>query len=131
MSSDNNPFNILKSDAPEAKNREPILETDKSGEIKDRIERLINSAPVFLFMKGQPDFPQCGFSSNVVGLLDNLGISYKTFDILSDMDIRQGVKEYANWPTYPQLWFKGQLLGGNDIISEMFHSGELEKLLKS
>ena len=129
--SNENPFNILKSDTPEVKNREAVLETDKSGELKDRIERLINSAPVFLFMKGQPDFPQCGFSANVIGLLDNIGAEYKTFDILSDMDIRQGVKEYANWPTYPQLWLKGQLLGGNDIIAEMFHSGELEKLLKA
>ena len=129
--SNENPFNILKSDMPAAKNREAVTETDTSGEIKQRIERLIGSSNVFLFMKGNPDFPQCGFSANTIGLLDNLGVEYKTFDILSDMDIRQGVKEYANWPTYPQLWFKGQLVGGNDIISEMFHSGDLEKLLNS
>jgi len=83
-----------------------------------------------LFMKGTPDFPQCGFSANVVGLLNSLNVKYKSFDILSDMDIRQGVKEFANWPTYPQLWVKGQLVGGNDIITEMFHAGELEKILK-
>ena len=81
-------------------------------------------------MKGTPDFPQCSFSANVIGLLNSLGVQYRTFDILSDMDIRQGVKEYANWPTYPQLWVKGGMIGGNDIITEMFHSGDLEKALK-
>ena len=92
---DDNPFNILKSDMPQAKTREAVQEADKSGELKERIERLISSSDLFLFMKGTPDFPQCGFS-NVIGILDNLGAEYKTFDILSDMDIRQGVKEYAN-----------------------------------
>jgi monothiol glutaredoxin len=128
--SNDNPFNILKSDMPQAKTREAVQETDKSGELKERIKRLISSSDLFLFMKGSPDFPQCGFSANVIGILDNLGAEYKTFDILSDADIRQGVKDYANWPTYPQLWLKGTLVGGNDIIAEMFHSGDLEKLLK-
>ena len=128
--SNENPFNILKSDMPQAKTREAVQEENKTGELNERIKRLIGSSDVFLFMKGTPDFPQCGFSANVIGLLDNLAVEYKTFDILSDMDIRQGVKDYANWPTYPQLWLKGNLVGGNDIISEMFHSGELEKLLK-
>ena len=128
--SNENPFNILKSDMPQAKTREAVQEENKTGELNERIKRLIGSSDVFLFMKGTPDFPQCGFSANVIGLLDNLAVEYKTFDILSDMDIRQGVKDYANWPTYPQLWLKGNLVGGNDIIAEMFHSGELEKLLK-
>ena len=128
--SNENPFNILKSDMPQAKTREAVEEENKTGELNERIKRLIGSSDVFLFMKGTPDFPQCGFSANVIGLLDNLAVEYKTFDILSDMDIRQGVKDYANWPTYPQLWLKGNLVGGNDIIAEMFHSGELEKLLK-
>ena len=128
--SNNDPFKILGDQSVPEKNGMPIFEEDQTGELKERIERLINTSEVFLFMKGTPDFPQCGFSANVVGLLNSLNVKYKTFDILSDMDIRQGVKEYANWPTYPQLWLKGQLVGGNDIITEMFHAGELEKLLK-
>jgi len=128
--SDNDPFKILGDQSVPEKNGMPIHEEDQSGELKDRIERLISSSDIFLFMKGTPDFPQCGFSANVIGLLNSLGVQYRTFDILSDMDIRQGVKEYANWPTYPQLWVKGEMIGGNDIITEMFHSGDLEKALK-
>ena len=127
---DNDPFKILGDQSVPEKNGMPVFEEDQSGELKDRIERLISASDIFLFMKGTPDFPQCGFSANVIGLLNKLNVQYKTFDILSDMDIRQGVKEYANWPTYPQLWVKGQLVGGNDIITEMFHAGDLEKLLK-
>ena len=112
------------------KNGMPVHEEDQSGDLKTRIERLINSSDNFLFMKGTPDFPQCGFSANVIGLLNSMGVKYKTFDILTDQEIRQGVKDYANWPTYPQLWVKGEMVGGNDIITEMFHSGDLENLLK-
>jgi len=128
--SNNDPFKILGDQSVPEKNGMPVFEEDQSGELKERIERLINTSDIFLFMKGTPDFPQCGFSANVVGLLNSLNVKYKSFDILSDMDIRQGVKEFANWPTYPQLWVKGQLVGGNDIITEMFHAGELEKILK-
>jgi monothiol glutaredoxin len=84
---------------------------------------------LFLFIKGTPEFPQCGFSANSIGILNALGKSFKTFDILSDMDIRQGVKEFSSWPTFPQLYFKGKLVGGNDIITELFETGELEKNL--
>ena len=129
--SNNDPFKVLSGENVPEKKGMPVYEEDQSGDLKTRIERLINSSNVFLFMKGTPDFPQCGFSANVVGLLNSLDITYKTFDILSDMDIRQGVKEYANWPTYPQLWVKGEMVGGNDIVTEMFHSGDLQKLLKS
>ena len=128
--SENDPFKILGDQSVPEKNGTPVLEEDQSGELKDRIERLIKNHEIFLFMKGTPDFPQCGFSANVVGLLNSLNIKFNSFDILSDMDIRQGVKEYANWPTYPQLWVKGQFVGGNDIITEMFHAGDLEKILK-
>ena len=127
--SERNPFEILGSDKVPDQKGTPVTEKDKTGELNERIERLIASSPVFLFMKGSPEMPQCGFSANVVGILSSLQVPYKTFDILSDMDIRQGVKEYANWPTFPQLWIKGQLVGGNDIISEMHQVGELEKLL--
>ena len=100
-----------------------------SGELEQRIKSLITSSDVFLFMKGNPQMPQCGFSANTVAILNALDVEFKTFDILSDMDIRQGVKEYSNWPTYPQLYYKGELLGGNDIITEMYHSGDLQKSL--
>lgn len=118
----NNPFNIL--------GGQPAQEVNKSADLNERIKNLIASAPIFLFMKGSPDFPQCGFSANVVGLLGHLKVSFKTFDILSDMDIREGVKQYSNWPTYPQLYVNNKLIGGNDIIMELFEAGELEEILK-
>ena len=126
-----NPFKIIGDQSVPEKDGMPIHEEDSSGDLKTRIERLISSSDTFLFMKGTPDFPQCGFSANVIGILNNLGAKYRTFDILTDPEIRQGVKEYANWPTYPQLWVKGELIGGNDIIMELFHSGELEKVLSA
>lgn len=100
-------------------------------DLNDRIKELINSSETFLFMKGNPETPRCGFSANTSSLLSNLGINYNTFDILSDPEIREGVKNYANWPTYPQLWHKGELIGGNDIVMELYHSGELEGMLKN
>jgi monothiol glutaredoxin len=122
-----NPFDIL--DNQPRNMGEAVHEENKSGTMSERISRLISSSPIFLFMKGAPEMPQCGFSANVVAILNSYGKSFKSFDILSDMDIRQGVKEYANWPTYPQLWFKGQLVGGSDIITEMHQNGELKTLL--
>jgi monothiol glutaredoxin len=100
-------------------------------ELKVRIESLINSEPIFLFMKGTPEMPQCGFSANVVKILNDQNVKFGSFNILSDMDIREGVKAYSNWPTYPQLYVKGELIGGNDIVMEMMNSGELENVLKS
>ena len=122
---ENNPFKILSADAPQA-----VTETDKSLPLQERIKKLIGSSDVFLFMKGNPAMPQCGFSANVVGMLNHLQVPFKTFDILSDMDIRQGVKDFSNWPTYPQLYVRGELIGGNDIVMEMFENGELESVLK-
>lgn len=118
-----NPFEVVQGVA--------IQEADTSLDIKSRIENLIGSSSIFLFMKGTPDMPQCGFSANVIRILNHVGVSYKTFNILSDMDIRDGVKAYANWPTYPQLYVKGQLVGGNDIITELLENGELEEVLKA
>ncbi len=118
----NNPFQVLGGEA--------IEEQNKSLPLNDRINALIGSAPIFLFMKGTPQMPQCGFSANVVRILDSLHVSYKTFNILSDMDIREGVKTFSNWPTYPQLYVKGQLVGGNDIVTEMLENGELQQILK-
>ena len=94
-----------------------------------RIESLINSSPIMVFMKGTKLMPQCGFSNNVVQILNSLGMSFETFDVLSDMEIRQGIKDYSNWPTIPQVYVKGEFIGGSDILIEMYNSGELlEKL---
>jgi len=97
--------------------------------INDFIDNEVKSNPVVLFMKGTPDFPQCGFSGQVVQILNYLGIDYKGLNVLADDDLRQGIKDYAQWPTIPQLYVKGEFVGGCDIIREMFQSGELQQLL--
>ncbi len=118
---ENNPFKLLGEEAKEV---------NPGANINERIESLISSSPIFLFMKGNPQQPMCGFSANVCTLLAHLGVEFKTFDILSDEGIRQGVKDYSNWPTFPQLYVRGELIGGNDIITEMYNSGELETVFK-
>ena len=95
-----------------------------------QIKEMVSKNPVMLFMKGSPEQPQCGFSARVIQILDFLKIKYESFDVLSDETIRQGIKEYGNWPTIPQLYVKQELLGGCDIIREQFQSGDLEKLLE-
>ena len=96
---------------------------------QDRIETLIKSASIMVFMKGTKLMPQCGFSNNVVQILNSLGMSFETFDVLSDMQIREGIKDFSNWPTIPQVYVKGEFIGGSDILIEMYNSGELlEKL---
>lgn len=107
------------------------LKADKSKDLKTQIETLLNNNTVVLFMKGNTDFPQCGFSANSIAILKKLEVNFKTFNILEDQDIRQGLKEYSNWPTYPQLYVKGELIGGNDIVTAMFQNGELATLVKS
>lgn len=97
--------------------------------LQKKIEALIASSKVFLFMKGTPEEPQCGFSAKVIEVLHQLNIPFSSFDIFSDEEIRQGVKEYAHWPTYPQLYVDGKLVGGCDIVIEMAQSGELKELL--
>ena len=92
---------------------------------RERIEKIISENPVVLFMKGTPEFPQCGFSGQVMQILDYVGAPVVGVNVLEDADIRQGVKEYANWPTIPQLYVKGEFVGGCDIVREMFQSGEL------
>ena len=96
---------------------------------QQRIESLITSSPVFVFMKGNKLMPQCGFSNNVVQILTSLAIPFETFDVLSDMEIRQGIKEYSEWPTIPQVYVKGEFIGGSDILIEMYNSGELREQL--
>ncbi len=97
---------------------------------RSKIEVLINSHPVLVFMKGTKLMPQCGFSNNVVQILNALGISFETFDVLSDMEVRQGIKEFSNWPTIPQVYVKGEFIGGSDILIEMYNSGELKEKLE-
>lgn len=118
-------FNILNNSISE------IEVSDKSKELKSQIETLLSSSKVVLFMKGNADMPMCGFSANSVAILKQLGVGFNTFNILNDQEIRQGLKEFSNWPTYPQLYVNGKLLGGNDIITEMFQSGELQEYLKN
>ena len=98
--------------------------------VRDRIQHEITDTPVVLFMKGSPVFPQCGFSAAVVQILSQLGVKFKGIDVLSDPQIRQGIKEFSNWPTIPQLYVKGEFVGGCDIVREMFQAGELQELLK-
>jgi len=94
-------------------------------DIQDRIKNEIGSNDVVLFMKGTHQFPMCGFSGQVVQILDYVGVNFKDINVLEDADLRQGIKDYANWPTIPQLYVKGEFIGGCDIVREMFQSGEL------
>ena len=98
--------------------------------VHKRIRQDVTDNPVVLFMKGSPVFPQCGFSAAVVQMLSHLGVKFKGIDVLADPGIRQGIKEFSNWPTIPQLYVKGEFVGGCDIIREMFQAGELQGMLK-
>jgi monothiol glutaredoxin len=98
--------------------------------IHDVIKKQVTGNKVVLYMKGTPDFPQCGFSANAIGILRACGVNDPfTVNVLENPDIRQGIKEYANWPTIPQLYVNGEFVGGSDIMTEMYQSGELKKLL--
>ena len=97
---------------------------------QDVIKEQVTQNPVVLYMKGSPDFPQCGFSANVVGILRACGVEdFFSVNVLENPDIRQGIKEYANWPTIPQLYVNGEFVGGSDILAEMYQSGELQQVL--
>ncbi len=98
--------------------------------VHERIQSEIDNSDVVLFMKGSPMFPQCGFSAAVTHALTTLEVKFKGIDVLQDGDIRQGIKEFSNWPTIPQLYVKGEFIGGCDIIREMYEAGELQQLLK-
>ena len=117
-----------------------LKELNESGELRDllpqkenlnaRLKKLINSAPVMVFMKGIPAAPKCGFSNTLMGILKETGVEFQTFDILEDEEVRQGLKEYSKWPTYPQVYVKGELIGGLDIVKELQEGGELIATLK-
>ncbi len=99
-------------------------------QVQNWIDNQVKSNDVVLFMKGTKDFPQCGFSGRVAQILNYLGLDFKDINVLEDMSVREGVKSYAKWPTIPQLYVKGEFLGGADIVTEMFQSGELEQHLR-
>ncbi|WP_333571225.1 Grx4 family monothiol glutaredoxin [Sphingomonas sp.] len=94
-----------------------------------RIQQLVDSNDVLLFMKGSPLFPQCGFSSRAIAILNHLGVEFESVDVLQDQGIRQGIKAFSDWPTIPQLYVKGEFVGGSDIMMEMYESGELTQLM--
>jgi monothiol glutaredoxin len=100
-------------------------------DVTDRIRRELESAPVVLFMKGTPDFPQCGFSAQTVSALRNLGAGFRHVNIFDDPELREALKRHSNWPTYPQLYVKGELIGGCDIALEMYRNGELRQILET
>jgi monothiol glutaredoxin len=99
-----------------------------SEQTKNKIENVLNSSPVVLFMKGTPDFPMCGFSARAVAILRELEVSFESVNVMEDQEIREGIKVYGNWPTIPQLYVKKELVGGSDIMMEMYQSGELAEL---
>jgi monothiol glutaredoxin len=98
-------------------------------DVNSRIDEIVNKSDIVLFMKGTALFPQCGFSSRAVAILDHLGVAFETVDVLQDPEIRNGIKGYSDWPTIPQLYVKGEFVGGSDIMMEMFEAGELQQLL--
>ena len=98
-------------------------------DVQERLQGLVDSNDVLLFMKGSPLFPQCGFSSRAIAILDHLGVEYATVDVLQDQGIRQGIKQFSDWPTIPQLYVKGEFVGGSDIMMEMYEAGELSEML--
>ena len=101
-----------------------------NSETKVKIDQLVNENKIMVFMKGSKLMPQCGFSNNVVQILNTLGVPYETLDILADPEIRQGIKEYSNWPTIPQIYINGEFVGGSDIAIELYQSGELQQMVE-
>ncbi len=99
-------------------------------EVKEKIDNLVKQNKVFVFMKGNKLMPQCGFSNNVVQILNTYGVPFETFDVLEDPEIRQGIKEYSSWPTIPQVYIDGEFVGGSDVMIEMYQNGELKQMLE-
>jgi monothiol glutaredoxin len=106
-----------------------VLEVDVT--IRDKIQQQITGANIVLYMKGSPQMPQCGFSARVTQLLNACGAQFASYDVLADPELRQGLKEFSNWPTFPQLYINGELIGGCDIVTELHQQGELQKLVSA
>jgi monothiol glutaredoxin len=105
------------------------MREETMSDANSRIDDIVKKNDVVLFMKGTALFPQCGFSSRAIAILDHLGVAFETVDVLQDAEIRQGIKDYSDWPTIPQLYVKGEFVGGSDIMMEMFQAGELQELV--
>jgi monothiol glutaredoxin len=101
-----------------------------SPEVKARIDNLVNTNKIMVFMKGSKLMPMCGFSNNVVQIINSFGVPYETFDVLEDPEIREGIKEYSSWPTIPQVYINGEFVGGSDIAIELYQSGELQQIVE-
>jgi monothiol glutaredoxin len=99
-------------------------------ELKERLDKLVSENKILVFMKGNKLMPQCGFSNNVVQIMNTLGVPYETVDVLEDYEIRQGIKDYSNWPTIPQVYIDGQFVGGSDILIELYQKGELQQMVE-
>ena len=124
-----NPFKIAGAPDPTSGLGQPVVETDNSADPKTRVRKMVASSPMFVFIKGTPQRPMCGFSANTVAVMDSLDVPYRTFDVLSDEAVRSAAKEVAGWPTFPQVYVRGEFIGGNDIVTEMHASGELLALV--
>ena len=127
--SDDNPFKISATPEPVQAFGWPVTDSDPSKDPTQRIQSMVDSSEIFLLIKGTPQQPQCGFSANTVAIIESLGVPYKTFDVLSDESIRTAAKDFSAWPTFPQIYHKGEFIGGNDILMEMYDAGELRKLV--
>ena len=123
---DDNPFIISPSPEPDQGYGRPITDCDPSADPTRRIQSMVESSDIFLLIKGTPQRPQCGFSANTVAIIETLGVPYQSFDILSDESIRTAAKDFSAWPTFPQIYLKGEFIGGNDILTEMHGAGELQ-----
>lgn len=124
------PFNIATMPEPARGLGQPAVEPDATAAPLDRLRAMIESASVFMLIKGTPQRPLCGFSANTVALMDSLEVPYRSFDVLSDESIRSAAKEHAGWPTFPQVYVRGEFIGGNDIVTEMHATGELQELIR-
>jgi monothiol glutaredoxin len=128
--SSRSPFTIASAPEPAGGLGQPVAEIDPSRPPLERLRAMVVSSPVFLLIKGTPQRPMCGFSANTVAVMDALDVPYRTFDVLSDEGVRSVAKEFASWPTFPQVYVGGEFIGGNDIVTEMHASGELAALVR-
>jgi monothiol glutaredoxin len=124
-----NPFKVTAAPEPVGGLGQPVVERDSAGDPEERVRSMIGSAEIFLLIKGTPQRPLCGFSANTIAVMDSLDVPYRTFDVLSDETIREAAKKVASWPTFPQVFVRGEFVGGNDIVTEMYQEGELQALV--
>ena len=124
-----NPFTIAAAPEPTGGLGQQVADTNPAADPTERLRTFVGSSDIFLLIKGTPQRPMCGFSANTVAIMDSLDVPYRTFDVLSDESIRNAAKTFAGWPTFPQVYVRGEFIGGNDIITEMYEAGELQSLV--